>query len=100
MTTQQTIQQMRRATKQAAASAAENTPDTDETGLTVGPILPAIIRMPALTKYVGDVTSRTIWRWVRRGEFPQPIDLPSGLPAWRMDDVSAWLATLKPRGRS
>ena len=91
---------MRRATKQAAAGAADRTTRSDDTPPAVAPLQPAIVRMAALTQYVGDVTPRTIWRWVADGKFPPPVELPSGMPAWRMDDIQAWLAALQVRSRA
>lgn len=33
----------------------------------------------------------TIWRKVRIGEFPTPIDLGNGRIAWREQDILEWL---------
>lgn len=35
----------------------------------------------------------TIWRWVRRGEFPQPVKLAGGTTAWPVDAIEAWEAS-------
>jgi prophage regulatory protein len=37
----------------------------------------------------------TIWRWVREGEFPPPLNVgkDGARIVWRESDVAAWLAT-------
>lgn len=35
----------------------------------------------------------TIWRWVKRGEFPQPVRLTGGTTAWPADVVEQWEAS-------
>ena len=36
------------------------------------------------------VSDKTIWQWVKQGEFPQPIKLGS-ITVWRLSDVQAWM---------
>lgn len=33
----------------------------------------------------------TIYEWMKRGEFPQPVKLGTRLVAWRQSDIDAWL---------
>jgi len=33
----------------------------------------------------------TLWRKVRKGEFPAPIKVSAGVTAWRVGDIRAWL---------
>lgn len=37
--------------------------------------------------------SATIWRWVKIGEFPQPVKLSPGCTRWRLSDVLTWEAS-------
>ena len=42
----------------------------------------------------------TLWRKVRKGEFPQPIKLSVGVTAWRRAEVEAWIqAQAQPKPR-
>lgn len=45
---------------------------------------------PASKGMVG-VSDKTIWAWVKRGEFPEPIKLSSSVTVWRLSDVQAWM---------
>lgn len=36
------------------------------------------------------VAPATIWRWVKRGEFPAPVSLGPQTTAWRVEDLDAW----------
>ena len=31
-----------------------------------------------------------IWRWVREGDFPAPVQLSKGCTRWRLANVEAW----------
>lgn len=37
------------------------------------------------------VSDKTIWNWVKRGEFPAPIKLSPSVTVWRLSDVQAWM---------
>lgn len=39
----------------------------------------------------------TIYDWMKRGEFPQPVKLGERLVAWREDDVTAWIESRETR---
>ena len=38
-----------------------------------------------------NVSDKTIWQWVSRGEFPAPIKLSDGITVWRSSEVHAWM---------
>jgi len=40
----------------------------------------------------------TIYDWMKRGEFPQPVKLGTRLVAWRESDITAWLESRETRG--
>lgn len=57
------------------------------------PYLPdeALLRIRRLTDVV-PLSSVTIWRRVKAGQFPKPIKLDEGrITAWRWGEVRAWL---------
>jgi prophage regulatory protein len=37
----------------------------------------------------------TVWRLVKRGEFPAPIPLTAGRHAWSAEEVQRWIADKK-----
>ena len=37
-----------------------------------------------------------LWRWVRGGRFPAPVQLGPNSVAFRLEDILAWEARLKP----
>jgi prophage regulatory protein len=37
------------------------------------------------------VSRSTLWRWVRDGRFPSPINLGPNTRAWREEDIRIWL---------
>jgi len=43
-------------------------------------------------KVLGYGSPSTIWRAIKRGDFPAPIDA-SGRPAWQPEKLEEWLAT-------
>ncbi len=34
----------------------------------------------------------TVWRWVKTGQFPQPVKLGAGTTRWRLADLEQWEA--------
>jgi prophage regulatory protein len=46
-------------------------------------------RLPQLKAYL-NVSSSSIWAWVKAGTFPQPIKLSANTTAWNAADVEAW----------
>lgn len=39
-----------------------------------------------------DVSSSSIWAWVKKGTFPKPIKLSANCTAWNAEDVESWIA--------
>lgn len=39
----------------------------------------------------------TIWRRIRQGRFPSPVDIGAGRIRWRVAEVDAWIAALPQR---
>ncbi|MEL6877267.1 MAG: AlpA family phage regulatory protein [Pseudomonadota bacterium] len=39
----------------------------------------------------------TIWRRIRRGSFPNPIDIGGGRIRWRSSDIEHWISDLPVR---
>ncbi len=51
-----------------------------------------LIRRPDVEARTG-LSRSTIYDWMKRGEFPQPVKLGARLVAWRESDVTTWLET-------
>lgn len=45
---------------------------------------------PASKGLIG-VSDKTIWTWVKRGEFPAPVKLSPTVTVWRLSDIQAWM---------
>lgn len=45
---------------------------------------------PASKGLIG-VSDKTIWQWVKRGQFPAPIKLSNSVTVWRLSDVQTWM---------
>ena len=39
----------------------------------------------------------TIYKWMREGNFPQPVKLGTRLVAWRESDIDAWMEACEAR---
>jgi prophage regulatory protein len=50
-----------------------------------------ILRRPDVEARTGLARS-TIYDWMKRGEFPQPVALGARLVGWREHDIEEWLA--------
>ncbi|MFK7875856.1 MAG: helix-turn-helix transcriptional regulator [Paracoccaceae bacterium] len=57
---------------------------------------PRVIRRPQVEAMTG-LSRSTLYDWMKRGEFPQPIKLGARLVAWRESDVIAWLENRETR---
>lgn len=44
------------------------------------------------------VAAATIWRWVKRGDFPAPVSLGPQTTAWRIDELDIWDAARNAGG--
>lgn len=38
------------------------------------------------------ISPATLWRWVSKGDFPQPVKLSPRITAWQIEAVQTWLA--------
>jgi predicted DNA-binding transcriptional regulator AlpA len=60
-----------------------------------------LIRKPEVLRLIGNVDNSTLSRWIKAGQFPEPVILnPNGqrqMVAWRESEGEAWLAS-RPRG--
>lgn len=55
-----------------------------------------LLRRPAVEARTG-LSRSTVYEWMRRGEFPQPVRLGSRMVAWRESDIAAWLESREPK---
>jgi len=56
-----------------------------------------LLRRPMVETRTG-LSRSTIYDWIKKGDFPQPVKLGARLVAWRESDVTAWLETRETRG--
>ena len=56
-----------------------------------------LIRRPEVEALTG-LSRSTIYEWMKRGDFPQPVKLGVRLVAWRQSDLLAWLESRETRG--
>jgi len=56
-----------------------------------------LLRRPEVEPRTG-LSRSTLYDWMQRGEFPQPVKLGARLVAWRESDVVAWLESRETRG--
>lgn len=56
-----------------------------------------LIRRPEVEARTG-LSRSTLYDWMKRGEFPQPVKLGARLVAWRESDIAAWLESRESRG--
>jgi prophage regulatory protein len=60
-----------------------------------GPLeLDRIIRRPELLRVTG-LSAATIFRLIRRSEFPAPVELSRNARGWKASHVQAWLERLR-----
>ena len=59
-------------------------------------MVPKLLRRPEVEACTG-LSRSTIYEWMKRGEFPQPVKMGARLVAWRESDVIAWLDTRTTR---
>ena len=56
-----------------------------------------ILRRPDVEARTG-LSRSTIYAWMARGEFPQPVALGARLVGWKESDIEAWMAARETRG--
>lgn len=49
------------------------------------------LRQAQLIPAIVPFSSATLWRKVKKGEFPAPYKLSERITAWKVEDVRAWL---------
>ena len=49
-----------------------------------------LLRRPEVEARTG-LSRSTLYDWMKRGEFPQPVKLGTRLVAWRESDIGGWL---------
>jgi prophage regulatory protein len=55
-----------------------------------------LIRRPEVEARTG-LSRSTLYEWMKRGDFPQPVKLGARLVAWRESDVAEWLDSRETR---
>ena len=55
-----------------------------------------LIRRPDVEARTG-LSRSTLYEWMKRGDFPQPVKLGARLVAWRESDVAEWLVSREKR---
>jgi prophage regulatory protein len=56
-----------------------------------------LLRRPEVEARTG-LSRSTLYEWMKRGEFPQPVKLGARIVAWRESDVTDWLESRETRG--
>lgn len=55
-----------------------------------------LLRRPEVETRTG-LSRSTLYDWMKRGEFPQPVKLGTRLVAWRESDIDEWLESRQQR---
>lgn len=55
-----------------------------------------LLRRPEVEALTG-LSRSTLYDWMKRGAFPQPVKLGTRLVAWRESDIAAWLESRETR---
>lgn len=55
-----------------------------------------LIRRPEVEARIG-LSRSTIYDWMKRGDFPQPVKLGERLVAWKESDITAWMEAREKR---
>ena len=50
-----------------------------------------ILRFPELKKKVGGVSTVTVWRWEKEGNFPLRIRLGGNACGWIESEIDSWI---------
>ncbi|ARO87949.1 AlpA family phage regulatory protein [Nitrosospira lacus] len=56
------------------------------------------IRQSQLIPAIVPFSSATLWRKVKKGEFPRPVKLSERITAWDVNSIRAWLESKSARG--
>ncbi len=57
---------------------------------------PVLIDAEKLARMM-DVSERTLWRWVSRGDVPRPVRI-GGSTRWRLAEITEWIGRGCPAG--
>lgn len=49
-----------------------------------------IIRFPEVSKMLGGISKRTLYRWESAGKFPKRIKIGEKSTAWRLQEIYQW----------
>lgn len=85
----QTQEQFLRIKDLASYSQKQATTHTYKSGINKGKTKNINAR-PASKGLIG-VSDKTIWQWVKRGEFPAPIKLTDSVTVWRLSEIQTWM---------
>ena len=55
-----------------------------------------LLRRPEVEVRTG-LSKSSIYEWMKRGDFPQPVKLGTRLVAWRESEIAAWLESRETR---
>lgn len=55
-----------------------------------------LLRRPEVESLTG-LSRSTLYDWMKRGKFPQPVKLGTRLVAWRENDIGGWLESRQQR---
>ena len=55
-----------------------------------------MLRRPQVEARTG-LSRSTLYDWMKKGKFPQPVKLGERLVAWRESDITAWLESRETR---
>jgi prophage regulatory protein len=53
------------------------------------------LRLHQIIPGIVPVTSNTIYRWMKAGDFPKPVKISSRSNGWRAEDIRHWIETRK-----
>jgi prophage regulatory protein len=56
-----------------------------------------IIEWDVVKPAIGNTSKVTVWRWEKKGEFPQRVNLSPSKVGWYEDEISEWIDT-RPKG--
>ncbi|MBQ0137667.1 MAG: AlpA family phage regulatory protein [Kurthia sp.] len=89
MTSKPQIDELLRIKQLASYSAKEASTHTYKSGINKGKTKNINAR-PASRGLIA-VSDKTIWQWVKNGDFPPPIKLSPNVSVWRSSDIEAWM---------
>ncbi len=58
-----------------------------------------LISFEDLQRVIGSPARCTVYRWIKEGIFPAPLNIGPRRVAWRRSDIEGWLAARQPANR-